>query len=53
MWSTLNDINEATFWTRIFPRILPVQVQGDAESPLETTTKIEVVVVDPRPPIRP
>lgn len=33
-WAQEDPLNERAFWTSIYPKLLPVQVQGDPDSPL-------------------
>lgn len=34
-WARLDPKNEAAFWTTIYPKLIPVQVGGDPDNPLE------------------
>lgn len=34
-WAKKNSKNEELFWTRIYPRLLPVQVTGEGGGPVE------------------
>lgn len=34
-WAKKNAKNEELFWTRIYPRLLPVQVTGEGGGPVE------------------
>lgn len=34
-WAKKSDENETLFWTRIYPRLLPVQVTGEGGGPVE------------------
>lgn len=33
-WAQEDPLNERAFWSSIYPRLLPVQVSGDENSPL-------------------
>jgi len=45
-WCQEEPRNEAAFWTSIYPKLLPLQVQGDADSPL-LFGMIERRIIDP------
>ena len=45
-WAQEDKKNESAFWTSIYPKLLPLQVQGDADSPLLFGV-IERRIVDP------
>lgn len=34
-WARSDPKNEAAFWTTIYPKLIPVQVGGDPDNPLE------------------
>ena len=34
-WAQEDVLNERAFWSSIYPRLLPVQVSGDADNPLQ------------------
>lgn len=42
-WAKESPGNEHSFWTSIYPKLLPLQVQGDKEHPLHVITKVELV----------
>ncbi|WP_414470727.1 hypothetical protein [Microvirga sp. M2] len=42
-WAGEDARNERTFWSTIYPKLLPLQVAGDPENPLQTVTRIELV----------
>ena len=42
-WAKEDPLNERAFWSTIYPKLLPLQVAGDAENPLRTVTRIELV----------
>ena len=33
-WAKEDKANEKAFWTQVYPKLIPVQLQGDAENPL-------------------
>lgn len=43
-WAKADEKNESAFWTSIYPKLLPLQVSGDAENPIGFTL-IERVIV--------
>ena len=44
-WAKEDPKNEAAFWTAIYPKLLPLQVAGDAENPLTVIHNIELIGV--------
>lgn len=46
-WAKEDPKNEAAFWTSIYPKLIPVQLSGDAENPL--IHEIRRTVVHPKP----
>jgi len=42
-WAREDAKNEHAFWATIYPKLLPLQVSGDAENPLRVITTIELV----------
>lgn len=44
-WVKESDENAAIFWSRIYPKLLPLQIQGDPDRPI--VTRVERVIVDP------
>lgn len=42
-WAKEDPLNERAFWSTIYPKLLPLQVAGDAENPIRTVTRIELV----------
>ena len=42
-WAQEAPENERAFWVQVYPKLLPLQIAGDPESPLETITRIEIV----------
>jgi hypothetical protein len=45
-WAQEDPQNERAFWGTIYPKLIPVQVSGDPDSPLEVQL-IRRVIVDP------
>lgn len=39
-WAKEAPENEKAFWTTIYPKLLPLTVGGDPDSPLEVVTKV-------------
>jgi len=46
-WAQEDPLNERAFWASIYPKLLPLQVSGDAENPLRIES-ITRRIVDPR-----
>ena len=44
-WVRANPKNEYAFWTQIYPKLVPLKLQGDQDRP--QITRIEHVIVDP------
>ena len=34
-WVNTDDYTRNSFWTKIYPRLLPVQLTGDSKNPIE------------------
>jgi hypothetical protein len=49
-WVRKNDKNEFAFWTSIYPKLLPLQLRGDAAHPIEIVHRMERLIVDPANP---
>lgn len=47
-WVKADPGNEKAFWTAIYPKLLPLQVQGDKDNPL--VSGIVVTLVQPEHP---
>jgi hypothetical protein len=45
-WVREDPANERVFWGTIYPKLLPLQVSSDSDSPLEVRV-IQRVIVDP------
>jgi hypothetical protein len=45
-WVKEDPSNEKVFWGTIYPKLLPLQLTGDGENPLEIINKIEIEIVD-------
>jgi hypothetical protein len=46
VWAKEDPANERAFWASIYPKLLPVQVSGDAENPIAIQV-IKRVVIKP------
>jgi hypothetical protein len=44
-WAQEDPLNERAFWTSIYPKLLPLQVAGDPDSPLTVINRIERVLI--------
>lgn len=42
-WCKEDPLNERAFWVQVYPKLLPLQVTGDADNPLRTVARIELV----------
>ena len=42
-WAKEDPANERAFWATIYPKLIPVTLAGDEDSPLRVITKIELV----------
>ena len=47
VWAQSDPKNESAFWTSIYPKLLPLQLAGDADNPLMVGV-IKRVIVDPQ-----
>ena len=45
-WIKEDPKNETAFLTGVYPKLIPVQLAGDAENPLRTITEIRETIVD-------
>lgn len=45
-WAREDPANERVFWGTIYPKLIPVTLSGDAENPLRTVARIELVSLD-------
>lgn len=43
-WAQEDPANERAFWSSIYPKLIPVQLQGDADSPLLVHVVRRVIV---------
>jgi hypothetical protein len=43
-WAQEDPANERAFWSSIYPKLIPVQLQGDADSPLVVQVVKRVIV---------
>ena len=39
-WAQSDPLNERAFWATIYPKLLPVQVQGDPANPLAHSIRV-------------
>jgi hypothetical protein len=46
-WAREDALNERSFWSTIYPKLLPLQLSGDPDNPIRH--KIEFAIVDPDP----
>lgn len=46
-WAQEDPANEKVFWGTIYPKLLPLQVTGDADNPLQVNAKIAFEVIKP------
>lgn len=46
-WVNRDEKNEYAFWTGIYPKLLPLQLTGDADNPV-AITQITRKIVDPK-----
>jgi len=44
-WAKENEANERAFWSTIFPKLMPLQVSGDKDNPLQVVAKVERAIV--------
>jgi len=44
-WAQEDPANERAFWTGIYPKLLPVQLQGDKDNPLQAAVDVTVRLV--------
>lgn len=44
-WAKEDPSNEKVFWGTIYPKLLPLQVTGDADNPVHTVTRIELAAM--------
>lgn len=44
-WAKEDPLNERAFWTSIYPKLLPLQIAGDKENPIQTVSRIELVAL--------
>jgi hypothetical protein len=42
-WVKEDPANEKAFWTQIYPKLVPVQLTGDPDSPVNIITRVELV----------
>lgn len=44
-WAKEDPSNEKLFWGTIYPKLLPLQVGGDPDNPIQTVTRIALVAM--------
>ncbi|MEN5063577.1 hypothetical protein [Achromobacter aegrifaciens] len=44
-WAKEDPSNEKVFWGTIYPKLLPLQVAGDPDNPIQTVTRIALVAM--------
>lgn len=44
-WAKEDPSNEKVFWGTIYPKLLPLQVAGDPDNPIQTITRIELAAM--------
>jgi len=44
-WAKEDPLNERVFWGSIYTKLLPLQVGGDPDNPLQSIHKIELVAL--------
>lgn len=44
-WAKEDPKNESAFWISVYPKLLPLQIQGDAENPLQAKVTVEFIGV--------
>lgn len=44
-WAREAPENEKAFWSTVYPKLLPLQVSGDKENPLQMVHKVERAIV--------
>jgi hypothetical protein len=42
-WAKEDPANEKAFWTSVYPKLLPLQLSGDPDSPIVTKVVREIV----------
>lgn len=45
-WAKEDPLNERAFWSSIYPKLLPLQVTGDPDNPLQHAIRVEFVKTD-------
>jgi hypothetical protein len=44
-WAKEDPSNERAFWSTIYPKLLPLQVSGDSDNPVQTVTTIRLTAL--------
>jgi len=47
-WAKEDPLNERAFWATIYPKLIPIQLAGDADAPLVTEIVIRGVAANSR-----
>lgn len=45
-WAKEDPQNEKAFWSSVYPKLLPLQLSGDPDNPVQTVTRIERAIID-------
>lgn len=45
-WAKEDPANERAFWATIYPKLLPLTVAGDKDSPLSVVTRVELAPLE-------
>ncbi|VVD96239.1 hypothetical protein PIN31009_01889 [Pandoraea iniqua] len=44
-WAQEDPANERVFWGTIYPKLLPLQVTGDKDNPLQVVQRVELIAL--------
>jgi hypothetical protein len=44
-WIKEDPSNEKVFWGTIYPKLLPLQLSGDSDNPIQTVSRVELVAL--------
>ena len=42
-WAKEDPKNETAFWVSVYPKLLPLQISGDADNPLQAKVTVEFI----------
>lgn len=45
VWAKEDPLNERAFWATIYPKLIPVTLAGDENSPLRVVSRVELVAL--------